>query len=116
MTPEQIARVCHVANAAYAETLGEQSVSWEVGRESSIKGVEALINDPSLTPEQLHTLWYAQKVKDGWRYGPTKDVEAKTHPQMVLYSQLPEEQRVKDYLFQAIVRVLARLPKGYVHV
>lgn len=114
MTLEQIARVCHAANAAYAETLSEVSLPFEKVCDSIISGVEAIIKDPSMTPEESHRRWYAWKEKEGWRYGIIKDAEAKTHPQMVPYAELGEEQRLKDYLFHAIVRVLARLPKGYV--
>lgn len=116
MRLEDIARVCYEANKAYADTLGEQSVPFEVAVDSMIKGIESLIKEPGTTPEQLHESWLANKIKEGWHYGPVKDVEKKTHPQMVPYANLPEEQRIKDYLFQGIVRVLARLPKGYVHV
>jgi hypothetical protein len=114
MTPEQIAQVCHEANAVYAASLGEKSLSWDEAKESAVRGVNALIADPSITPEHQHRLWLHDKLYNGWKYDPIKDAEKKTHPLMISYADLPEEQRMKDYLFQAIVRVLARLPKGYV--
>lgn len=40
-------------------------------------------------------------------YGEVKDGEAKTHPCLVPYEQLPPAQRLKDDLFAAIVRTLA---------
>lgn len=116
LTPTQIAKVAYEANAEYCRSIGDPVAPWEVTEESTTKGVFALISDPSLTPEQLHQSWMAQKIREGYRYGKVKDAEAKTHPNLVDYSALPEQQRVKDYLFQAIVRVLAALPKGYVHV
>jgi hypothetical protein len=58
---------------------------------------------PDTTPEDSHKNWLAHKVKDGWVYGPVKDVEKKEHPCMVPYEELPLEQRVKDYLFRAVV-------------
>jgi RyR domain len=115
LTQEQVARVTYEANRAYCEIIGEPTLPFEAVADSVVDGVAALVADPSLTPEELHRRWYAKKVSDGWIYGKVKDAEKKTHPQMVIWNQLPEEQRIKDYLFQAIVRVLARLPKGFVH-
>jgi hypothetical protein len=43
------------------------------------------------------------KEKYGWVYGEVKDAEKKTHPCMVPYEKLPIEQRVKDYLFKAVI-------------
>ena len=49
----------------------------------------------------------AQKVADGWGYGETKDPEAKTHPCMVAFDQLPREQQAKDFIFRSIVHAMA---------
>jgi hypothetical protein len=56
--------------------------------------------------DQIHTNWLRDKIKDGWKYGPVKNSEKKEHPCMVLYNELPPEQKNKDYLFRAIVRQL----------
>lgn len=106
-----IARVCHEVNRAYCAGMGDHSqVSWEDAPEwqrvSAVAGVQCIINNPSTTPEQSHEGWLAQKVVDGWSYGPVKNVENKEHPCMVPYAELPAEQRVKDYLFGAVVRSL----------
>ena len=50
-----------------------------------------------------HDAWLADKERDGWKYGAVKNPETKEHPCCVPYDQLPAEQRVKDYLFKAIV-------------
>lgn len=109
-TPEQIARVCHEANRAWQTVTGDpapsptwdQAPDWQ--RNSAVEGVAAAIDGQ--TPEQLHLSWVNSKLADGWRYGTTKNSEAKTHPCLVAYDQLPEEQRIKDDLFHAIVRAL----------
>ena len=44
------------------------------------------------------------KQAHGWKYGPEKDPQAKTHPCIVPYDKLPDEQRDKSRLFVAIVR------------
>lgn len=116
-----IAIVVHEANRAYCAITGDPSQPvwgaaplWQ--QKSAKEGVEALIADPSLTAEELHKKWCESKTRDGWTYGEVKDPEAKTHPCLVEYRYLPKEQQMKDHLFQAIVRVLAELPKGYVTV
>lgn len=102
-----VASIAHEANRGYCESIGDHSQpSWEDApdwqRASAIAGVHAHI-DGHLTPEQSHERWMEHKRRDGWTYGPTKDLEAKTHPCMVPYSELPLEQRSKDYIFQAVV-------------
>jgi hypothetical protein len=44
---------------------------------------------------------------DLWKYGAIKRPEVLEHPCLVAWKDLPEEQRTKDELFLAIVRVLA---------
>lgn len=114
---EKIAKVCHDANRAYCETLGDESQTcWEFAEEwqknSCIRGVHFQINNPSAPASSSHDSWLADKVKDGWVYGEVKDPEKKEHPCCVPYEQLPIEQQLKDYLFKAIVLALtAHLPE-----
>lgn len=107
-----IARVAHEVNRAYCEAIGETQPLWEDApnwqRSSACAGVEAHLADPSLTPEQSHQKWMDQKLKEGWVFGEKKDGNAKTHPCMVPYAQLSEQQRVKDYLFRGVVHAIAR--------
>ncbi|MFA5265682.1 MAG: RyR domain-containing protein [Opitutaceae bacterium] len=112
MDKEKIARVCHEANRAWCQACNDTTqLPWDEApkwqRESAIKGVDFCIANPSAPASSNHDSWFAQKVADGWRYGPVKDAEAKTHPCMVPYDQLPEEQRRKDALFKAIVAALS---------
>lgn len=109
MTPMLIASVCHEANRAYCLTQGDTSqLPWhdapEWQRSSAILGVQKALD--GATPRELHESWMAQKVADGWTFGPVKDADAKTHPCMVPYSNLPEEQQRKDNLFHAVVSAL----------
>ena len=57
-------------------------------------------------PEASHISWMAQKVAEGWVYGEVKDPEAKTHPCIVQFDQLPKEQQAKDFIFRAVVHAL----------
>jgi hypothetical protein len=107
---EAIARACHEANRAWCEAHGDLSqATWDLAedwqRESAIRGIEVALQ--GATPQQQHGAWMTDKVSDGWRYGPVKDAEAKTHPCIVPYEKLPPMQQIKDALFGAIVRTLA---------
>lgn len=106
-----IARIAHEANKAYCESIGDYTQKhWddadEWQRQSAINGVKALIDDATITPEILHEKWCFEKIENGWVYGKSKDVKLKTHPCLVPYNQLPNEQQIKDYLFLAIVNAL----------
>jgi RyR domain len=112
MTPEQIARVAHEVNRAYCQALGDNSQpAWEDApdwqRSSARNGVEFHIANPGAGPDHSHNAWLAEKTATGWKYGPTKDPEAKLHPCFVPYEMLPADQKAKDYLFRAIVHALA---------
>lgn len=110
MRIEDIARVTHEANRAVQEITGDPVVSPEWGaapewqRASAYDGVQAALN--GATPEELHQNWCSYKTSEGWVYGEAKDEQAKTHPCLVPYVDLPAEQRVKDYVFGAIVNAL----------
>ena len=107
---ESCARAAHEVNRAYCLALGDLSqLPWgtapEWQRESARSGVRAVIaGGPEHSPEKSHEGWLAQKLAEGWTYGPVKDPEAKTHPCCVPYSELPLAQRAKDYIFIAVVR------------
>lgn len=108
MNLHHIARTCHEVNRAICEAFGDRSQkSWDEAeqwqRDSAIAGVRYAYNNPDAPPSAQHEAWMRDKAADGWVYGPVKDADAKTHPCMVPYDQLPPEQRVKDYTFKAIV-------------
>lgn len=111
MNIEAIAKVCHEANRAYCQTIGDNSQpSWEAApewqRQSAIKGVGFTRDNPSAPPSASHDSWLAEKQATGWKFGPVKDPEKKEHPCFVPYEQLPAEQRAKDALFQGVARAL----------
>jgi len=72
------------------------------------------------TLEQLavgeHDRWATDLTTDGWRYAPgSKDPEAKTHPLLVPWEQLSEEEREKDRdAMRAIPQMLMRAGFGIV--
>ena len=108
ITLASIAAICHEANRAYCKSIGDDTqLPWgkapEWQKESAIKGVRFHINNPDADASASHQSWYDQKEKDGWVYNLVKDPEAKTHPCMVPFDELPNEQQIKDHLFRSVV-------------
>lgn len=103
-----VAMACHSANAAYCKSIGDDSQpSWadapEWQQASAIAGVQFHLDNPEASDAAAHESWMAAKLADGWVFGETKDVEKKTHPCLVPFSDLPAAQQFKDVLFRAIV-------------
>jgi class 3 adenylate cyclase len=48
--------------------------------------------------EQVHDTWAAQRMEDGWTYGPERSDQLKTHPCLQPYEQLPESEKKYDRL------------------
>jgi hypothetical protein len=108
----QIALVCHQANKAWCEANDDTSQkdwhsaeNWQ--RQSAINGVITRIGSRNAGHDLQHNAWLEDKKKDGWVYGEVKDAEAKTHPCIVPFEELPEFQKKKDALFCAIVDSLS---------
>ncbi len=109
---DEIARICHEANRAYCQSIGDDSQptwfeapEWQKG--SAINGVDFHRANPDAAASGSHESWMAEKVAAGWKYGEVKDAEAKTHPCMVQFVKLPQEQQVKDHIFRSIVHAMA---------
>jgi len=109
-----VAEICHEANRVYCRLIGDNSqVPWDEApdwqRESAIEGVEHALEsgnrlklgDPA---RDQHDNWMESKLRAGWKYGEIKDADAKTHPCLLPYNALPEEQKRKDVLFGRIVQ------------
>lgn len=109
---DAIARVCHEVNRAYCESLGDNTQpewgsapDWQ--KDSARSGVHLHLNNPTAGPEASHQSWMAQKEREGWVYGEVKNPDAKQHPCMVSFDQLPREQQAKDFIFRAVVHAMA---------
>lgn len=102
------ARVAHEANRAWCMVNGDDTQpTWDEApdwqKESARDGVLFHVNNPDAGDSASHDNWMAHKKAGGWVYGEVKDPEAKTHPCMVPFDQLPPVQQIKDGLFRAIV-------------
>lgn len=116
LTNEQIASITHAANRAYRVVIGEDpGPEWaDLDAEQQQGVINGVVKAPTTSPSRLHDEWANEKTEAGWVYGAEKNVEARTHPQLVPYDQLPEEQRRKDMLFRGVVTGLVR-PIVYDH-
>lgn len=112
---QAVAKICHEANKAYCEGIGDSSQpTWDQAPEwqkaSAENGVrfhlEGLENGDTPSPSASHESWLKQKTEEGWKYGEVKDSDKKEHPCFTAYENLPKEQRAKDYIFAAIVEAL----------
>ena len=110
---EKIARVTHEANRAWCIANGDTSQpNWEEApdwqRDSALTGVAFHRDNPDAGDSASHDSWMAQKIADGWVYGPEKNPDAtpRTHPCIVPFEELPRVQQAKDALFRSIVHAL----------
>ena len=44
----------------------------------------------------VHDNWAVGRIKEGWTYGPQRDDKKKTHPCLVDYDKLPENEKEYD--------------------
>lgn len=57
------------------------------------KGLENLAEQMA---RNVHEVWSAGRMADGWTYGEVRDDARKTHPCLVPYEQLPESEKEYD--------------------
>jgi hypothetical protein len=65
-----------------------------------------------LMAEMEHGRWVVERLLSGWRWGPRKDVRARTSPYLVSWEDLPEPVKEWDRVFvRAIPQILSA--RGY---
>ena len=57
---------------------------------------EELLELTEKLAENVHDVWAAARIAEGWTYGETKDGEKKTTPLLVPYGELPEAEKEYD--------------------
>lgn len=112
----KIAQVMHEAMRAWQKANGQAPApAWSRApkwmKASSIDAVRWRLSNPSAGASAQHDRWSEQKKADGWKFGKTKDGVKKTHPMLVPYGKLPEVERRKDALVNAVIDALAKTPK-----
>jgi voltage-gated potassium channel Kch len=96
--------------ASVAQLLDSLGASLEPLRDESGQALELRKEDLEALAIREHDRWEADLRKDGWVYasGP-KDPLAKTHPLLIPWERLSEEEREKDRdAIRALPRMLAR--------
>lgn len=95
---EFIARVRHLCWACFQLGAGQPyNITPNDDQLESLKnGVQFLLSNENITAEQNHENWMKKKIEQGWKFGPIKDFAAKTHPDLVPFSELPHVERLKD--------------------
>lgn len=109
----RIARVMHEAVRAWQKASAQmtappwgQAPKWM--KSSSIEAVKWRLTNPNAEISAQHDRWVAEKKADGWKHGRTKNGVKKTHPLLVPYGELPEVERRKDALVNAVIDALAK--------
>ena len=57
------------------------------------KELEALVEQMS---KNVHEVWAETRIKQGWKYGSERNDELKTHPCLIPYEELPEDEKEYD--------------------
>ena len=63
------------------------------------------------TPEEAHNSWNEAYLKMGWVWGEKRDTDKKTHPDLLAFYDLPQDERDKDAIFLALVWLAGHLTK-----
>ena len=63
---------------------------------SGIELPEALIPLTEALARNVHEVWAATRLAQGWRYGPERNDARKEHPCLIPYDELSEEERTYD--------------------
>jgi hypothetical protein len=105
---EGIAKIAHEVNRSYCEEIGDVVMpAWDecpiYHHNAYIAGVKSVLLGETTNPAEQHAAWMRDKLNDGWVFGAVKDAARKTHPCLVPYTELPQQQRTKDALFRTVV-------------
>ena len=57
---------------------------------------QELITLGELIAKNVHEVWTAGRLNEGWTYGEQRDDELKKHPCLVPFEELPEEEKEYD--------------------
>ena len=63
---------------------------------SDIQLPEDLLDLTEKIAENVHDVWAAQRIAEGWSYGDKKDMEHKKTPLLIPYHELPDSEKAYD--------------------
>ena len=109
---EPIAQVVHDAIRAWSAVHGQHAIPrWADAPDwmqaSTLRSVAFVLDYPDASAGDQHRQWMAQRLEEGWVFGEVRDEDAKTHPMLVPFEDLPDFEIKKDLLVAAIVKALA---------
>ena len=95
---EFITAIRHQSWVSYQIAAGQAyNEAMNIDQEEALRdGVINQLENPDLTSEESHRNWSDMKRAQGWVYGPVKDFDKKTHPNLVDFMDLPDVEKMKD--------------------
>lgn len=63
---------------------------------SDVKLPEKLEQLVEQMSKNVHEVWAETRIRQGWTYGEQRNDELKTHPCLIPYEELPEEEKEYD--------------------
>lgn len=79
---------------------------------SAVELPESLNDLVESLSKNVHEVWAAGRLADGWKYGPVRDDAKKEHPCLIPYEELSEEEKRYDRA-TALGTISFILYKGY---
>ena len=94
------------SNGDMSQPSWDDAPDWQ--KASARNGVAFHCGNPDAGDSASHDNWMAEKIAAGWVYGTEKnpDTIPPTHPCIVPFSELPQEQQIKDAIFRAVVHAI----------
>lgn len=79
---------------------------------SDIKLNDNILELSEILAKNVHEVWAKNRINNGWKYGEKRDDNLKTHPCLIPYEELTEEEKAYDRAtLQESLKVLMKL--GY---
>jgi hypothetical protein len=108
LSDEQVARICYMLQYEIQLAMGDPMPHWDDLPDWMIKGWTDSVRRFELghTPEKMHDSWCDFMAENGWRYGPERNGEERTHPMMKPLHQLDKVLIAKSHLVQQTIVLL----------
>ena len=104
MTESDVIEIVRKVYEGYYQLLGQKPC--EDTSSTVPSTVKYLLNHSEVSIQDLHALWVLSMTKQGWVYGEQVDTVAKTHPQIVPYDQVDQNEQFKDMFTTVLLDVL----------
>jgi hypothetical protein len=97
---EELPETLRAANRAQVDDIGEKLKTIQCRMEPTATWV---VPTAAFTETEVHDLsvaeherWKKERLDAGWRWGPTRDAEARTHPSLVDWDDLDPDDQARD--------------------